>query len=78
MQFWLFFLIWAIVLPVGIAFSLLLFDFYRHEREVREQQLFSTAKAMATAVDADLGRGWALLDGSGQVGGACGGRLARA
>src|SRR5262249_14947575 len=52
----------ALVLPAALAFSLLLFDFYRHEREAREAQLFSTAKAMATAVDADLGRGWALLE----------------
>jgi signal transduction histidine kinase len=60
--FWLAVLILALVLPAALAFSLLLFDFYRHEREARETQLFSTAKAMATAVDADLGKGWALLD----------------
>ena len=58
----LFALIAAIVLPAMIAFSLLIFDLYRHERAAKERQLFETARAVSTAVDANLGQGWVLLD----------------
>src|SRR5581483_9790111 len=55
-------LIAAVVIPAALAFSLLIYSLYRHERAARERQLFANATVMMTAVDADLGRGWALLD----------------
>src|SRR4051812_3971697 len=62
MRYRLFGRIAAVVLPAVISFSLLILDLYRHERAARERQLFGTAKVTAGAVDADLGRGWALLE----------------
>ncbi|HZZ37260.1 MAG TPA: response regulator [Caulobacteraceae bacterium] len=62
MRFRLFTLIAAVVLPSAVLFSLLIVSLYLHERAARERQLFSTARATAAAVDADLGRGWALLE----------------
>jgi signal transduction histidine kinase len=55
-------LIAAVVIPAVVAFSLLIYSLYRHERAARERQLFANATVMMTAVDADLGRGWALLE----------------
>ena len=62
LRFRLFTLIAAIVIPTAVAFSLLIFDLYRHERAAKERQLFETARAVSTAVDANLGQGWVLLD----------------
>ena len=56
-------LIAAVVVPAVVAFSLLIYSLYRQERAARERQLFANATVMMTAVDADLGRGWALLEG---------------
>jgi signal transduction histidine kinase len=55
-------LIAAVVIPAVLAFLLLIYSLYRRESAARERQLFSTATVLMTAVDADLGRGWALLD----------------
>jgi signal transduction histidine kinase len=62
MRLRLFTLIAAVVLPSAFVFSLLIVSLYLHERAARERQLFGAARASAAAVDADLGRGWALLE----------------
>jgi signal transduction histidine kinase/ActR/RegA family two-component response regulator len=52
----------ALAIPVALIFCLLVYNLYGQDRAAHERQLFGAARIMMTAVDADLGQGWMLLN----------------